>query len=47
MMRTLLEIYKTIWTKVEDLKNIKLNALPVYDDIYKNQSKNIRQKFLY
>ena len=30
----LLEKYKAIWTKVEDLKNIKLNALPVYDDRY-------------
>ena len=27
-----LEKYKVIWTKIEDLKNIKLNALPVYDD---------------
>ena len=24
----LLEKHKTIWTKIEDLKNIKLNALP-------------------
>ena len=23
-----------IWTNIEDLKNIKLNALPVYDDRY-------------
>ena len=30
----LLEKYKTIWTKTEDLKNIKLNALPVYYDRY-------------
>ena len=28
----LLEKYKAIWTKIEDLKNIELNALPVYDD---------------
>ena len=28
----LLEKYKTIWTKIEDLKNIELNALSVYDD---------------
>ena len=28
----LLEKYKAIWTKIEDLKNIKLNALPDYDD---------------
>ena len=25
---------KTIWTKIEDLKNIELNDLPVYDDRY-------------
>ena len=31
----LLEKYKTIWTKIEDLKNIKLHALPVYDDRYR------------
>ena len=30
----LLEKYKDIWTKIEDLKNIKLNALPAYDDRY-------------
>ena len=30
----LLEKYKAIWTKIEDFKNIKLNALPVYDDRY-------------
>ena len=30
----LLEEYKAIWTKIEDLKNIQLNALPVYDDRY-------------
>ena len=30
----LLEMYKAIWNKIEDLKNIKLNALPVYDDRY-------------
>ena len=30
----LLEKYKAIWTKIEDLKNITLNALPVYDDRY-------------
>ena len=28
----LLEKYKTIWIKIEGLQNIKLNALPVYDD---------------
>ena len=30
----LLEKYKTIWTKIEDLKKIELNALAVYDDRY-------------
>ena len=30
----ILERYKAIWAKIEDLKNIKLNALPVYDDRY-------------
>ena len=30
----LLEKYKVIWTKIEDLKNIELNALPVYDYRY-------------
>ena len=29
-----LEKYKSIWTKIEDLKNIELNALPDYDDRY-------------
>ena len=33
MMR-LLEKYKAIWTRVEDLKNIELNALPVHDCRY-------------
>ena len=28
------EKYKAIWTKIQDLKNIKLIALPVYDDRY-------------
>ena len=30
----LLEKYKAIQTKIEDLKNIKLKALPIYDDRY-------------
>ena len=30
----LLQKYKTIWTKIEDLVNIELNTSPVYDDIY-------------
>ena len=41
----LLEKYKAIWTKIEDLKNIKLNALPVCDDRYiKNKTKTYRDK---
>ena len=28
----LLEKYKAIWTKIENLKNIELSALPVYND---------------
>ena len=39
----LLEKYKTIQNKIEDLKNIELNALPVHDDRYiKARNKNIR-----
>ena len=30
----LLEKYKPIWINIKDLKNVKLNALPVYDDRY-------------
>ena len=30
----ILEKYKAIWTKIEDLKNIELNSLQVYDDGY-------------
>ena len=30
----LLVKYKAIWTKIEDSKNIELNALPVFDDRY-------------
>ena len=30
----LLEKYKTIQTKIEDIKNIELNVLPVYDNRY-------------
>ena len=29
-----LEKHGAIWTKIEGLLNIKLNALPVYDDRY-------------
>ena len=30
----LLQKYKAIWTMIEDLKIIKLKALPIYDDRY-------------
>ena len=29
----LLEKYKTIWTKIDNLRNIELNTLPTYDDV--------------
>ena len=32
--KKLLEKYNTIWTKIENLKNIVLNILPIYDDRY-------------
>ena len=32
--KKLLEKCKAIWTEIEDLKNIELNSLPVYDDRY-------------
>ena len=38
----LLEKYKTILTKIEDLKNIELNALSVFHDRYiNNQNRNM------
>ena len=43
----LLEKYKAIYTKTEDLKNIKLKALPIYDDRYiKSKIKNLEIKFI-
>ena len=30
----LLEKYRAVWAKIEDLEKIRLNALPVYDDRY-------------
>ena len=30
----LLEYYKSIWTNIEDFKNIELDFLPVYDNRY-------------
>ena len=35
--------YKDICTKIEHVKNIKLNALKVYYEIYKNQNRNMRR----
>ena len=32
----LLEKYKAIWTKIENLKNTELKASPVFDDRYLN-----------
>ena len=32
--KKLLEKYKAIWTKIEELENNELNALPIYDDRY-------------
>ena len=43
----LLKKFKIFWTKIEDLQNIELNALPVYNDRYKNQNKNIWAWSLY
>ena len=39
----LLETYKTVWTKIEDLKNIELNALPAMMIDIKKTNKNIQQ----
>ena len=30
----LLEKYEAIWTKIKNLKNTEINALPLYDDRY-------------
>ena len=38
--------YETIWTKIEDLKSIKLNSLFFYDDRYiKNKIRTSGGKF--
>ena len=43
----LLEKYKAIWTKIEELKNIQLNALTVYDDRYiKTKKEHTTIKFI-
>ena len=44
----LLEMYEAIWTKVENFKNIKLNALTVYGDIcIRNKQKSKWGQILY
>ena len=43
--KKLLEKYKAILTKMEDLKNIELNAIPVYDCRYiKNKKETYSDK---
>ena len=38
--------YKAIWTMIEDLKNIELNALPPYNDRYlKYKTRTYADKF--
>ena len=41
----LLEKYKATWINTEDLKNIKLNALPVYDDRYRTYGDKFYSNF--
>ena len=44
-MKNYLKNYKVIWTKIEDLKNIELDALPVYDNKYiKTKIRTYRDK---
>ena len=38
-MKSYQKKYKAIWTKIEDLKNIHLSVLPLYDDRYINTKK--------
>ena len=39
--------HNAIWTEIEDLKDIKSNALPVYDDRYiKTKIRNLVIKFI-
>ena len=43
-----LKKYKAILTKIEDLENIELNALPVYDGRYiKTKTRNMWHKSLF
>ena len=43
-MILLFKKYKTIWTKIEDLQNVELDALSVSDDRYKKQKKQKEKK---
>ena len=43
-MILLFKKYKTIWTKIEDLQNVELDALSVSDDRYKKQKKEKEKK---
>ena len=43
-MILLFKKYKTIWTKIEDLQNVELDALSVSDDRYKKQNKEKEKK---
>ena len=43
--RKLLQKYKAIWTKIEDLKNIELNVLPIYDDGSETYSNKVYTNF--
>ena len=42
----LLEKYKTVWTKIEDLKNIELNDLPAMMIDIKKPNKNIQEYYI-
>ena len=45
--KKLLGKYKAIWTNIKDVKSIKLNALPVYDDRYiKNKERTYGRTFI-
>ena len=44
--KNLLEKYKAIWTKIKNLKNTEINALPAYDDRYiKTEIRTHNDKF--
>ena len=45
--KKLLEKCKTIWSKINDLKNIELDAFPVFDDRYiKNKIRTYDGEFI-